>query len=97
MVTNSRTYARPQDLGAARAEDGTLYVMALPDGVPLELNHSAEVIWEVACSGSERIVQEVAEAFEVDPSDIAGLVAQCLDFLIEHGLVEASRSHAEEP
>ena len=59
-------FVRPERLAVARARDGSLFVMPLPDGPPRALNGSAEVIWEIAEAGSERLVQDVAEAFE-DP------------------------------
>ena len=81
-------YALPPDLAVARAGDGTLFVMPLPNGPPQALNGSAEVIWEVAVSGSGQIVEEVAEAFEVAPDAIAADVEAALRSFSQLGLIE---------
>jgi len=81
-------YALPPDLAVARAGDGTLFVMPLPNGPPQALNGSAEVIWEVAVSGSAQIVEEVAEAFEVAPDAIAADVEAALRSFSQLGLIE---------
>jgi|GEM_PF-2948860 len=81
-------YALPTALAVARAGDGTLFVMPLPDGPPRALNGSAEVIWEVAVSGSGQIVKEVAEAFEVAPDAIAADVEVALRSFSRLGLIE---------
>ena len=81
-------YAPHPDLAVARAGDGTLFVMPLPDGPPRALNGSAEVIWEVAVSGSGQIVEEVAEAFEVAPDAIAADVEVALVSFCRLGLIE---------
>lgn len=81
-------YALPPDLAVARAVDGTLFVMPLPDGPPRALNGSADVIWEVAVSGSEQIVQDVADAYEVEPEVVAGDVEDSLRSFVELGIVE---------
>jgi len=81
-------YALPTALAVARAGDGTLFVMPLPDGPPRVLNGSAEVIWEVAVSGSEHIVEEVAEAFDVASEAIASDVGVALRSFTQLGLIE---------
>lgn len=89
-------YARSADVAVARAIDGTLYVMPLPDGPPRALNGSAEVIWEVAVSGSEHIVEEVAAAFEMDPESITDDIEATLRSLSELGLLKP-RSDGDSP
>ena len=81
-------YALPPDLAVARAGDGTLFVMPLPNGPPQALNGSAEVIWEVAVSGSGQIVEEVAEAFELTPELVAADVEAALGSFRRLGLIE---------
>ena len=81
-------YALPPDVAVARAVDGTLFVMPLPDGPPRALNGSAEVIWEVAVSGSGQIVQDVAEAFDVAPEEIASDVEVALRSFSRLGLIK---------
>lgn len=81
-------YALPADLAVTRAGDGTLFVMPLPDGPPRALNGSAEVIWEVAVSGSEQIVEDVAEAFDVAPDAIASDVEVALRSFSRLGLIK---------
>lgn len=85
-------YARSADVAVARAVDGTLYVMLLPDGPPRALNESAEVIWDVTLSGSEHIVEEVAAAFDLDPEAIADDVGATLRSLTLLGLIEPLRN-----
>jgi len=81
-------FVRPERLAVARARDGSLFVMPLPDGPPRALNGSAEVIWEIAEAGSERLVQDVAEAFDVDVDAIAGDVEDTLRSFVELGILE---------
>lgn len=87
-MTGSRGYRRSADLAEERAADGPLYVMSLPDGIPRALNGSAEAIWEAVVSGSEQILQVVAEAFDVDPDDIAGDVEATVQSFVELGFIE---------
>lgn len=75
-------FARADDVAVARSLDGALYVMPLPDGPPRVLNGPAEVIWDVALAGSDRIVQEVADMFGVASADIEGDVAALLETLV---------------
>ena len=81
-------YALPPDVAVARASDGTLFVMPLPDGPPRALNGSAEVIWEVAVSGSGQIVEEVASAYGVEPGVVAADVEVALGSFSRLGLIE---------
>ncbi len=89
-MTMAQTYTRPPMVASRRSGTGSLFAMALPDGIPRELNVTAEVIWEVACSGSDRVVGEVAEVFDLPPEEIADAVQRCLESLTEQGLLEVA-------
>ena len=83
-----RRYARPANLAVARSVDGTLYLMALPDGPPRVLNGPAEAIWQAAVSGTVLIDREVADAFDVPAESIAKDVSDSLASFVEMGLLE---------
>ena len=87
MTTEPR-YARPPELAVVRTVEGNLYLMALPDGLPRVLNGSAQVIWDVAVSGSKDIVSDVAALFDVEPETIASDVQTTLAFLARARLIE---------
>ncbi|KAB7744850.1 hypothetical protein GA707_09800 [Nostocoides sp. F2B08] len=62
--------------------------MALPDGPPRALNGPAELIWEVAVSGSSDVIATVAAFFDVEPAAIASDVKATLKSLEGGRLIE---------
>lgn len=67
--------------------DDAVYVMRVPDGVPVVLSGTASLIWELAVAG-ESVVDAVAEGLAVADEHVAGDVQRFLTQLCDHGLLE---------
>ncbi len=87
------TYTVPSRVAHVLGERGDttgpeLFLMRLPDGLPLRLGGTAALIWLVASEGSEDVVSDVAEVVGRLPGDVEQDVIGYLELLVRRGLLE---------
>lgn len=83
------SYWPPSDLAWVfdeAADEPTLYLMHVPDGVPLVLTGTAALIWLFAVEG-EDVVQALTEVIADPPPDLAETTYAYLDDLVARGLL----------
>ena len=101
-------WALAPDIAWARTAGGQTAVMTLEAGQPLLLSASGDVIWDVLVGGrtpdddlvadpptplsTTTITVQVAEAFGLDPADVAADVHAFLEMLEAHGVLVRVRT-----
>lgn len=101
-------WALAPDIAWARIAGGQAVVMTLEAGQPLLLSASGDVIWDVLVGGrtpdddlvadpptplsTTTITVQVAEAFGLDPADVAADVHAFLEMLEAHGVLVRVRT-----
>lgn len=88
------TYRVPPDLAWVldETDDGAppaLYLMHVPDGVPLVLTGTAALIWLFAVEG-EDVAAALAEVVSDPPADLAQTTSDYLADLVDRGLLLVS-------
>lgn len=63
-----------------------VFLMRLPDGVPVHLAGTSAVIWLLAAEGSD-VVESLAELVAAPPPDLPRATAAFLDDLVGSGLL----------
>ena len=107
-VETTEGWAISPDIAWARTAGGQAVVMTLEAGQPLLLSASGDVIWDVLVGGrtpdddlvadpptplsTTTITVQVAEAFGLDPADVAADVHAFLEMLEAHGVLVRVRT-----
>jgi len=66
----------------------SVFVMALPDGVPVVLHGSAACIWLYAAQGEEDVAEVIADIAGLSRADVVVNVEGFLAELVARGLLE---------
>ena len=107
-VETTEGWAISPDIAWARTAGGQAAVMTLEAGQPLLLGASGNVIWDVLVGGrtpgddliadppvplsTTDVTVQVAEAFGLDPADVAADVHAFLEMLEAHGVLVRVRT-----
>ena len=107
-VETAEGWALAPDIAWARIAGDQAAVMTLEAGQPLLLSTSGDVIWDVLVGGrtpdddlvadpptplsTTTITVQVAEAFGLDPADVAADVHAFLEMLEAHGVLVRVRT-----
>ena len=107
-VETTEGWAISPDIAWARTAGGQAAVMTLEAGQPLLLSASGDVIWDVLVGGrtpeddlvadppaplsASDVTVQVAEAFGLDPADVAADVHAFLEMLEAHGVLVRVRT-----
>lgn len=86
------TYRLPQRLAwvaPERQADGPplVYLMLLPDGLPLRFEGTGALIWLLAADGEPDVVASVAEATGEPVETVGAATREYLEYLVREGLL----------
>lgn len=70
----------------------SVFVMVVPDGLPVVLHGSAAWIWLCAAEGETDVAEAIADLAGISRADVAVDVEHFLDELVSRGLLEACAS-----
>jgi Coenzyme PQQ synthesis protein D (PqqD) len=76
--------------------DPTVFLVRLPDGLPVVLRGSAAMIWVLAADGEDDVAAAVGALVGMSREDVADAVDRFLDDLLERGLLEAGAPGGQE-
>ena len=107
-VETTEGWALAPGIAWARIAGGQAAVMTLEAGQPLLLSTSGDVIWDVLVGGrtpeddlvadppaplsTTDVTAQVADAFGLDPADVAADVHAFLEMLEAHGVLDRVRT-----
>lgn len=95
-----RAYRVPERLahvvGPRPSGDGdpTVFLVRLPDGLPVVLRGSAAMIWVLAADGEDDVATAVGALTGMARESVVDDVDRYLDDLVEHGLLDLAPDEA---